>query len=416
MKFNQYSFSPDIKKNLESLGFKRPTDIQYKAIPPIVRGEDVLAIAQTGTGKTAAFAIPIIDKIHKSKKSKRSVDIKCVVMVPTRELAIQITEVFQEIAKHTKVNCISLFGGVDQDPQIEKLRNGVDILISTPGRMFDLSSQGYIHLDRVETLVLDEADHMLDLGFIKDIQDLIRYLPKNRQTLFFSATITPKIKKLAYSLVRKAIRIQISPKDPVSRNVEHSLVYVNMDDKRFFLERMAKEHEENKILVFVRTKVRAERVHKAMERVGIKTQTIHGDREQKDRLVAMKAFKSGEVKILIATDVSARGIDIPNVDYVVNYDLPDVPENYVHRVGRTGRGIQKGIAISFCCKDTEKELLDDIHEFLGGEIQVMDIDHNEYSATIDFSEDYSKSLKELMDEAENFLENPKKKKSKKRKK
>lgn len=416
MKFNQYSFSPDIKKNLESLGFKRPTDIQYKAIPPIVRGEDVLAIAQTGTGKTAAFAIPIIDKIHKSKKSKRSDDIKCVVMVPTRELAIQITEVFQEIAKHTKVNCISLFGGVDQDPQIEKLRNGVDILISTPGRMFDLSSQGYIHLDRVETLVLDEADHMLDLGFIKDIQDLIRYLPKNRQTLFFSATITPKIKKLAYSLVRKAIRIQISPKDPVSRNVEHSLVYVNMDDKRFFLERMAKEHEENKILVFVRTKVRAERVHKAMERVGIKTQTIHGDREQKDRLVAMKAFKSGEVKILIATDVSARGIDIPNVDYVVNYDLPDVPENYVHRVGRTGRGIQKGIAISFCCKDTEKELLDDIHEFLGGEIQVMDIDHNEYSATIDFSEDYSKSLKELMDEAENFLENPKKKKSKKRKK
>lgn len=416
MKFNQYSFSPDIKKNLETLGFKRPTDIQYKAIPPIVRGEDVLAIAQTGTGKTAAFAIPIIDKIHKNKKSKRSNDIKCVVMVPTRELAIQITEVFQEIAKHTKVNCISLFGGVEQDPQIEKLRNGVDILISTPGRMFDLSSQGYIHLDRVETLVLDEADHMLDLGFIKDIQDLIKYLPKNRQTLFFSATITPKIKKLAYSLVRKAIRIQISPKDPVSRNVEHSLVYINMDDKRFFLERMAKEHEESKILVFVRTKVRAERVHKAMERVGIKTQTIHGDREQKDRLVAMKAFKSGEVKILIATDVSARGIDIPNVDYVVNYDLPDVPENYVHRVGRTGRGVQKGVAISFCCQNTEKELLNDIHEYLGGEIQVMDIDHSEYSATIDFSEDYSKSLKELMDEADDFMENSKKKKSKKRKK
>ncbi|NOU58594.1 DEAD/DEAH box helicase [Marinifilum caeruleilacunae] len=414
MKFSQYNFSPDIKKNLETLGFKRPTDIQYKAIPPIVKGEDVLAIAQTGTGKTAAFAIPIIDKIHKSKKNKSSKGIKCVVMVPTRELAIQITEVFQEVGKYTKVKSFCVFGGVEQDPQIEKLQKGIDILISTPGRMFDLSSQGYIDLSRIDTLVLDEADHMLDLGFIKDIRDLIKFLPRNRQTLFFSATITPKIKKLAYSLVRKAIRIQISPKDPVSRNVEHSLAYVKMDDKRFFLERIAKEHDDSKILVFVRTKVRAERVHKAMERVGVKTQLIHGDREQKDRLVAMNDFKAGKVKILIATDVSARGIDIPNVDYVVNYDLPDVSENYVHRVGRTGRGVQKGIAISFCCPDNEKELLAEIEDYLGGEIQVMDISHHEYSATIDFSEDYSKSLKELMDEAEDYFENPKKKKRKKK--
>lgn len=414
MKFSQYSFSEDIKKNLETLGFKRPTDIQYKAIPPIVKGEDVLAIAQTGTGKTAAFAIPIIDKIHKSKKNKSSKGIKCVVMVPTRELAIQITEVFQEIGKYTKVKSFCVFGGVEQDPQIAKLQQGIDILISTPGRMFDLTSQGYIDLRGIDTLVLDEADHMLDLGFIKDIQDLIKFLPRNRQTLFFSATITPKIKKLAYSLVRKAIRIQISPKDPVSRNVEHSLAYVKMDDKRFFLERIAKEHEESKILVFVRTKVRAERVHKAMDRVGVKTQLIHGDREQKDRLAALNEFKSGKVKILIATDVSARGIDIPNVDYVVNYDLPDVSENYVHRVGRTGRGVQKGVAISFCCPDTEKELLNEIEDYLGGEIQVMDISYQEYSATIDFSEDYSKSLKELMEEADEYFENPKKKKRKKK--
>ena len=413
MKFSQYNFSEDIKKNLESLGFKRPTDIQYKAIPPIVKGEDVLAIAQTGTGKTAAFAIPIIDKIHKSKKNKSSKGIKCVVMVPTRELAIQITEVFQEIGKHTKVKSFCVFGGVEQDPQIEKLQKGIDILISTPGRMFDLTSQGYIDLSRINTLILDEADHMLDLGFIKDIRDLIKFLPRNRQTLFFSATITPKIKKLAYSLVRKAIRIQISPKDPVSRNIEHSLAYVKMDDKRFFLERIAKEHDESKILVFVRTKVRAERVHKAMERVGVTTMVIHGDREQKDRLSAMNSFKEGKVQILIATDVSARGIDIPNVDYVVNYDLPEVSENYVHRVGRTGRGDQKGIAISFCCPDTEKEILAEIEDYLGGEIQVMDISHQEYSATIDFSEDYSTSLKELMDEAEDYFEKPKKKKRKK---
>ncbi|PKQ60491.1 RNA helicase [Labilibaculum filiforme] len=412
MKFSQYSFSPDIKRNLEGLGFNRPTDIQFKAIPPIVRGEDVLAIAQTGTGKTAAFAIPIIDKLHKAKKNRSSEGIKCVVMVPTRELAIQITEVFQKIGKHTKVTSFCVFGGVEQAPQISSLQGGIDVLITTPGRMFDLTSQGFIQLDQVETLVLDEADHMLDLGFIKDIQDLIRFLPKNRQTLFFSATITPKIKKLAYSLVRSAIRIQISPKDPVSKNVEHGVAFVKMDDKRFFLERMIKEHTESKILVFVRTKVRAERVHKAMERVGIVTQTIHGDREQSDRLIALEAFKTGKVKILIATDVSARGIDIPNVDYVVNYDMPDVAENYVHRVGRTGRGIKKGLAISFCCPTDEKKLLAEVEAFTGTEIQVMDISKGDYTATIDFSEDYSKSLKELMDEADSFLQNPKKKKSK----
>ncbi len=414
MKFSQYSFSPDIKKNLESLGFNRPTDIQFKAIPPIVRGEDVLAIAQTGTGKTAAFAIPIIDKLHKSKTSKRSEEIKCVVMVPTRELAIQITEVFQKLGKHTKVTSFCVFGGVEQAPQIASLEDGIDILITTPGRMFDLVSQGHIYLDKVETLVLDEADHMLDLGFIKDIQDLISYLPKNRQTLFFSATITPKIKKLAYSLVRSAIRIQISPKDPVSKNVEHGVAFVSMDDKRFFLERLIKEHTESKILVFVRTKIRAERVHKAMERVDIASQTIHGDRKQDDRLLALETFRSGEIKVLIATDVSARGIDIANVDYVVNYDMPDVAENYVHRVGRTGRGVQKGLAISFCCPDEEQNLLSDIQEYTGTEIQVMDISKGEYTATIDFSEDYSKSLKELMDEAEDFLEKPKKKSSKKK--
>ena len=414
MKFSQYSFSPDIKKNLEGLGFNRPTDIQYKAIPPIVRGEDVLAIAQTGTGKTAAFAIPIIDKLHKSKKSRRSEEIKCVVMVPTRELAIQITEVFQELGKHTKVTSFCVFGGVEQAPQIASLEDGIDILITTPGRMFDLVSQVHIYLDKVETLVLDEADHMLDLGFIKDIQDLIRYLPKKRQTLFFSATITPKIKKLAYSLVRSAIRIQISPKDPVSKNVEHGVAFVSMDDKRFFLERLIKEHIDSKILVFVRTKIRAERVHKAMERVDIISQTIHGDRNQDDRLLALEAFKSGKVKVLIATDVSARGIDIANVDYVVNYDMPDVAENYVHRVGRTGRGVQKGLAISFCCPEEEQNLLTDIQEYTGTEIQVMDISKGEYTATIDFSEDYSKSLKELMDEAEDFMQTPKKKNAKKK--
>ena len=415
MRFDQYSYSSEVKSNLKSLGFKRPTDIQFKAIPPIMKGEDVLAIAQTGTGKTAAFAIPIIDKLHRNKKTKTSEGIKAVVMVPTRELAIQITEVFQEIGKNTKVISFCVFGGVEQGPQIAKLQEGIDILITTPGRMFDLVHQGYIYLRDVETLVLDEADHMLDLGFIKDIEDLIKYLPKNRQTLFFSATISPRIKKLAYSLVTRAIRIQISPKDPVAKNVNHSVGFIKMDDKRFFLERFIKDNADSKILVFVRTKVRAERVFKAMQRVDIKTLTIHGGKEQKDRLIALKEFKAGDIKVLIATDVSARGIDIPNVDYVVNYDLPDVDENYVHRVGRTGRGVHKGVAISFCSEE-EKLMLNEIEEYLGKKIVEMEISKDDYSTTIDFSEDYAKSLKELMEEAENFEIDTKKSKAKKIKK
>jgi len=409
MKFDDYRISPDIKRNLTELGFRRPTDIQYKAITPILKGDDVLAIAQTGTGKTAAFAIPIINMVHQQKSSSRSEFLCCLVMVPTRELALQITEVFQTIGKHTLVKTACVFGGVDQEPQISKLKSGIDILVATPGRMFDLVSQGHILLDKIQILVLDEADHMLALGFIKDIRQLIHYLPKYRQTLFFSATINPEIKELAYSLVTNPIRIEISPKDPVAKNVTHSVAMIDMDDKRFFLERLIKEHPESKILVFVRTKVRAERVFKAMERVEIKTVTIHGDKEQKDRLDVMTLFKSGEVKVLIATDVSARGIDIPDVDYVINYDLPDVAENYVHRVGRTGRGVKKGLAVSFCSPE-EKPVLDEIETFLGQKVSALIIDKEEYTATVDLSLDNPNDWKALMREEE---QKPKSKKKKK---
>lgn len=415
MKFEQYRLSPEIKKSLALLGFKRPTDIQYKSIPPILDGEDVLAIAQTGTGKTAAFAIPVLNILQQRIKSSRGQGIKCLVMVPTRELAIQITQVFEQLGKHTRVKTFCVFGGVEQGPQIAKLEEGIDILVATPGRMFDLTSQGFIKLHRVEMLILDEADHMLDLGFIKDIRDLMRFLPRKRQTLFFSATINPKIKKLAYSLVRKPIRIQISPKDPVSKNVNHSVAYVDMDDKRFFLERVVNENPQSKILVFVRTKVRAERVCKAMERVGIKSQTIHGDKDQTDRLEAMNNFKAGTTKVLIATDVSARGIDIPNVDYVVNYDLPEQSENYVHRVGRTGRGTQRGIAVSFCSPE-EKEILKEIETFLDKKISVLEISKSEYTDTIDFSQDNKHDWMSLIEEEEKFNQQKKKDKMKKKRK
>jgi len=412
MKFEDYRFSEEIKKSISKLGFKRPTDIQYKAIPPIQKGEDVLAIAQTGTGKTAAFAIPVLDILHKRKTSNRADGIKCIVMVPTRELAIQITEVFEELGRNTRVKTFSVFGGVEQGPQIEKLQEGIDILVTTPGRMFDLVSQGYIDLSRIEVLILDEADHMLDLGFIKDIRDLIRFLPKRRQTLFFSATINKKIKELAYSLVSKPIRIQISPKDPVAKNVDHSVAYVEMDDKRFFLERIINENPESKILVFVRTKVRAERVLKAMERVNIDCLSIHGDKEQKNRLSVMKKFKSGETKILIATDVSARGIDIPSVEFVINYDLPEQEENYVHRVGRTGRGTQRGRAVSFCSTE-EKEMLDKIEEYIGKKVSVAGVSKNEYEETLDFTVDQEFDWQSMVDDNESF-EKKKKKKNKKK--
>lgn len=414
MKFEDYNFSDELKMSIGKLGFKKPTDIQFKTIPHVLKGEDVLAIAQTGTGKTAAFAIPIIEKLHvKKKQQSRKDGIKALVMVPTRELAIQIDEVFQMISQNTRVKSFCVFGGVEQDPQIQKLEKGIDVLIATPGRMFDLVSQGHIKLNRIDVLVLDEADHMLDLGFIKDIRDLIRFLPKKRQTLFFSATIDQEIKKLAYSLVTNPIRIQISPKDPVSKNVDHALVKVSMDDKRFFLERMIKNHIDSKFIVFTRTKVRADRVVKAMERVDIICESIHSDREQADRLSIMNRFKKGEIKVLIATDISARGIDIPNVDYVINYDLPEQPENYVHRVGRTGRGRNRGQAFSFC-SENEDEFLKEIENLIGKSIPMVDLERGDYSEIVKNSEETHSDWKSLMKNIEIEETNYSKKKRRKK--
>lgn len=415
MKFEEARLDPVIKANLEANGFKRPTDIQFKAIPPILRGEDVLAIAQTGTGKTAAFAIPLIETMSRRPlRERRPCSVRCLVMCPTHELAIQIRQVFDAVGKGLELRTLAIYGGTEQEMQVGTLRKGVDVLVATPGRMFDLRHQGHLDLRGVETLVLDEADHMLDLGFIDDIRDLMRHIPKQRQTLFFSATINERIKKLAYSLVSgNAIRIQISPKDPVSKNVTHALTHVAMDDKRYFLERVIQANAESKILVFVRTKVRAERVMAALGRVGISSATIHGGKDQKERSAILEAFRSGQNKILIATDVSARGIDIPNVDYVVNYDLPDVAENYVHRVGRTGRGVAKGMAISFCSPE-EQPLLEEIEAYMDRSIDIIAMDRDSYRDTIAESKEKAGDWRSVVKEIAELEERRKKKGRKKK--
>ena len=399
MKFKDFPVEEKIKTNIERMGWNRPTDIQYKVIFPVLKGEDVLAIAQTGTGKTASFVIPTVHFVAQGsvEKKYKQKSPEVLVMVPTRELSEQIRDVYVEIAKGLDVKIMTLMGGVEQDAQIDQLKKGVDIVIATPGRMFDLVSQGYLKLDSIKTVVLDEADHMLDLGFIKDIRDLNKKLPHRRQTLFFSATIDKDIKKIAYELVKNAIRIQISPKNPVAKNIEHSVTNVEMDDKRFFLENLVKENEDRKMIAFVRTKVRAERVVKAMERVGIKSEALHGGVPQDERFHILERFKTGENMLLITTDVAARGIDVPGVHAVINYDLPEVPENYVHRVGRTGRGNEKGWAIAFCSEE-EKPFLQAIEEYTGDAIPVYELSKGDYLSVIEDSEDITYNWQSLIEE------------------
>lgn len=352
MKFEKYEIDPQILENLLANGFHRTTDIQFKTIPAILNGEDVLAVAQTGSGKTAAFAIPIIHQVLVEKQKRRHRGLHCLVLVPTRELAQQIGKVFSMLSKKTGATSYAVYGGVEQDAQVAQLAGGIDILVATPGRMFDLIRQNHIEIDFVRTLVLDEADRMLDLGFIDDIEAVKKRLTQRHQTLFFSATINPKIKKLAYSQIRaNALRIQVSPSEMVSKNISHSIVKVAMDDKRHLLVRLLKDNPEAKVILFVRTQVRAERVSAWLLKNEISSVSMHGGMEQAEREKQLEVFRNQSAGVLIATDVTARGIDLPGITHVVNYDLPDNPENYVHRIGRTGRGFAKGKAVSFCAPE-----------------------------------------------------------------
>jgi len=415
MKFESYFFCEELNRGISELGWKRPTDIQYKTITNILEGEDLLAVAQTGTGKTAAYAIPTVEMLERINLTQRRKDgLKCIVLAPTHELVLQIVEVFEKLCKYATVSVVGLLGGEKYEGQVEALNNRVDIAVATPGRLFDLIHQGHVKTHRVKSLILDEADQMLDRKFLVDIKQLVTKLPRYRQTLFFSATINDEIKKIAYTLVKQsAIRIQISPKNPIAGNIEHSVAFIEMDDKRFFLERMIKEHSDKKIMVFVRTLVRAERVYKAMERVGLPTLLIHRDMEQEERVQNLDLFKQGVINVLISTDVGARGLDIKDIIYVVNYDIPEQVETYVHRIGRTGRIRKKGFAVSFSSPH-ERSLLQDIEEFIGEKIQRIEIDQDDYEDTVIFSDDTGEDWQKLMDLSRDLEEKSTKKKNKKR--
>lgn len=384
MLFESYKFIAPLAANLQREGFRRPTDIQFRAIRPTLNGADLLAIAQTGTGKTMAFAIPIIDILGRSTHKRTEHAPRALILVPTHELARQIAEVFKKLARSTQLKVLCVTGGGDIDELVRSIPRYCDIVVATPGRILDLVRNKHLSLHYLQILVLDEADRMLSLGFRPDIDSLIGHMPQRRQTLFYSATISPEIKKLAHRLVRNPIRIEIAPEDPITQNVDHALLEVPMEEKRFFLERIIRENAESKIIVFVRTKVRAERVQAAMRRVNIKTSIIHGGLERIERLWALNSFSEGSVRVLIATDVSARGLDIPNINYVINYDMPTEPEVYVHRIGRTGRGNKHGVAVSFCAPE-EEPLRRAIESLIGRYLPIIEMDRVAHDETLALS-------------------------------
>jgi len=352
MLFEDLSLSKSIQKAVYEEGYTNPTPIQEQAIPLILAGNDLIGCAQTGTGKTAAFAIPIIHQLHRIVgSSKKPKQIRALVVTPTRELAVQIGQSFDTYAKYTNLTQLTIFGGVSQNPQVETLKHGVDILIATPGRLLDLHKQGFIDLDHLHTLVLDEADQMLDMGFVNDVKKIVKLTPKNRQTLFFSATMPIAIRELAEMFLTNPETVTVSPVSSTAENVEQRVYFVEKGEKRNLLYTLLQNENLSDVLVFSRTKHGADNVVKALRKKNIAAEAIHGDKSQNARQRVLDAFKNKEVGVLVATDIAARGIDIDQLPYVINFDLPNIPETYVHRIGRTGRAGNGGIAISFCSKD-----------------------------------------------------------------
>lgn len=364
MTFKELNIAAPILVAIEEKGYTVPTPIQEKAIPAALAQRDVLGCAQTGTGKTASFAIPIIQHIQTDKETMNRKGIKALILTPTRELALQISECIGDYAKYTRVHHGVIFGGVNQHPQVKMLQKGTDILVATPGRLLDLMNQGYIHLESVQYFVLDEADRMLDMGFIHDIKRILPKLPKAKQTLFFSATMPPSIVSLTSTLLKNPVKIQITPVSSTTDTVEQFIYFVKKEEKGHLLISLLRKAENQSVLVFSRTKHNADRIVRSLNKAGIGSQAIHGNKSQAARQAALGNFKSGKTRVMVATDIASRGIDINELPLVINYDLPDVPETYVHRIGRTGRAGNTGTALTFCSQE-ERKLVNNIQKLTG---------------------------------------------------
>ncbi|CAM3625403.1 putative ATP-dependent RNA helicase [Flavobacterium saliperosum S13] len=371
MLFNELELLKNIQHAISDEGYTNPTPIQEKSIPIILEGTDLVGCAQTGTGKTAAFAIPILNLLHRIVgSSTKTKHIRTLVVTPTRELAIQVAESFNTYGKYTNIRTLVIFGGVNQVSQVDQLKKGVDVLVATPGRLLDLNKQGFIDLNHLHHLVLDEADLMLDMGFINDVKKIIKLTPDNRQTLLFSATMPIAIRELADSFLTKPEYVSVTPISSTAEKVNQKVYFVDKENKRNLLYQIIQGEKLESVLVFVRTKHGADNVVKALKKQNINAEAIHGDKSQSARQRVLESFKRNETTVLVATDIAARGIDIEMLPYVINFDLPNIPETYVHRIGRTGRAGNSGMAISFCAKD-EKTYWQDIEKLTRQKVKVV---------------------------------------------
>tara|TARA_Y100000746_G_scaffold162212_1_gene139684 strand:+ start:113 stop:1369 length:1257 start_codon:yes stop_codon:yes gene_type:complete len=370
--FESLGLCNDILKAIKNEGYHRPTPVQELAIPLLIGGRDVLGVAQTGTGKTAAFALPVLEKLSFSKSPGKR-NIRALILSPTRELAAQIDQRFYVYSKYVDIRHMVIFGGVGQKPQVQSLRKGIDVLVATPGRLLDLIQQGYVNLDYVEFFVLDEADRMLDMGFIRDIKKILKILPKNRQNLLFSATMPSKIADLANSFLNNAEMVDLSPKEITVERIDQAILFVRKEDKIKLIIDIIKDNQVERGIIFTRTKHGANRLVKKLDRANISALAIHGNKSQGARTRALSQFKNGSTPLLVATDIASRGIDVDDVSHVFNYDLPNEPESYVHRIGRTARAGKGGTAYAFC-DDSESGYLVGIERLIGKKITVID-DH-----------------------------------------
>ena len=373
LSFKDLKLTAPLQKAVAEQGYKIPTPIQLQSIPPLLEGRDLIGIAQTGTGKTAAFTLPILQRMKEGKPR----EIQTLVLAPTRELAAQINESFATYGKHLDLKHTVIFGGVRQGKQVRALRAGVDILVATPGRLLDLMNQRFVRLDKVEFFVLDEADRMLDMGFIHDIKKVIARLPDKRQSLFFSATMSPTVNTLANSLLRDPVHVEVAAQATTVDRITQKVFFVDQTEKLHLLLRLLNGEDSGSVLIFTRTKHRADKLAFSLNRNGIPADAIHGNKSQHARTKAISNFKTGITKVLVATDIAARGIDIPNISHVINFELPNEADSYVHRIGRTARAGNEGIAYSFC-EAREREYLRDIEKLINQKIEVI-VDHKYHS-------------------------------------